>query len=481
MSQRYKTTNNVSHCLTHGKQTNSWPRWLTWRNPVLWRVIQQKDNEKLAADNGTTFCTWPTYCWWVNLSFFFHSKTKQTNKRDTKMFSFTAGLQTQQQQVQHILSFPRCHTADFLKMKTPPSSRRASAFGADVVSPTQLRDLSISDANICAGNFSLSPCFMDALTAVFHSSDLFPQWRRHHTASTCCELDSDRSVLAQPGRNTLTSVVHTQRCNKLLQLITHLTVIHHFNWWNAVSASCRAITRRMVCKSCFPSARKTKSLPSRWRLESTWGRGVGALTGSGPRVVIRNAPGISLCHANVQLFKAFAVVAYSNVKKAPKPTLVKHFESVHCAGDHASWFSTELYFVLFFFLTCLQMTCMCSLVFTFTKLLFCRCHTKQKTTLWEKIAPLLFSTPTCCFSIRRLRMQPRALRAARRRVIVLFGRSDETVAKQKKRRSRCLSSFILLVHSFFYKRKSNISLWINEITHVWEKFNLCGCGFCVTA
>lgn len=71
---------------------------------------------------------------WTYL-FFFHSKTKQTN-RDTKMFSFTAGLQTQQQQVKHILSFPRYHTADFLKMKTLPSSRRASAFGADVDSPT---------------------------------------------------------------------------------------------------------------------------------------------------------------------------------------------------------------------------------------------------------------------------------------------------------------------------------------------------------
>lgn len=80
-----------------------------------------------------------------------------------------------------ILLFPRCHTADFLKIKTPPSSRRASAFGADVDS-TQLRAPSISDADICAWNFSLSQCFfMDAFTAVFHSSDLFPHWQSHRT------------------------------------------------------------------------------------------------------------------------------------------------------------------------------------------------------------------------------------------------------------------------------------------------------------
>lgn len=130
-----------------------------------------------------------------------------------------------------------------------------------------------------------------------------------------------------------------------------------------------------------------------------------------------------------------------------------------------------------FFLTCLQMTCICSLVFTFTKLLFCRCHTKQKTALWllkwKKIAPLLFSTATCCFSIRRLRMQPHALRAAWRRVIVLFGTSDETVAKQKKRRSRCcFSSFILLVHSFF-KNGSRIFPCKWTKSHTYERNSIC--------
>lgn len=83
--------------------------------------------------------------------------------------------------MQHILLFPRYHTADFLKIKTLPSWRQASAFSADVDSPTQLRAPSISDANICAWNFSLSQCFMDALTAVFHSSDLFPHCQSHRT------------------------------------------------------------------------------------------------------------------------------------------------------------------------------------------------------------------------------------------------------------------------------------------------------------
>lgn len=66
-------------------------------------------------------------------------------------------------------------------MKTLPSSRQATVFGADVDPPTQLRAPSISDASICAWNFSLSQCFMDALTAVFHS-DLFPHWQSRHAA-----------------------------------------------------------------------------------------------------------------------------------------------------------------------------------------------------------------------------------------------------------------------------------------------------------
>lgn len=130
--------------------------------------------------------------------------------------------------------------------------------------------------------------------------------------STCCEFSSGRGGPARPGTNTLSSVMRIQRRVTLLWLITHLTAIHDLNWWSAVLASCRAITPRMLRKSCFPSARKTKSLQSRWRLESTWGRGVGTLTRSGPKVVIQKAPGISLCHANLQLFKPFAVVAYSN-------------------------------------------------------------------------------------------------------------------------------------------------------------------------
>lgn len=201
----------------------------------------------------------------------------------------------------------------------------------------------------------------------------FPLWPISTLAEPprCCGFDSGRSGPAQPGTPTLTSAMQIQRCIKILGLITHLTVIHNFNWWNAASAYCRAITLRMLRKSCFPSAGKTKSLPSRWRLESTRGRGVGALTGSGPRVVIRNAPGISLCHANVQLFKAFAVVAYSNTsllqKKSPRANTRKTLQACSLYGimlvvSFFFWKCTLLF--AYFVLKCLQMTCVCCLVFT---------------------------------------------------------------------------------------------------------------------
>lgn len=149
---------------------------------------------------------------------------------------------------------------------------------------------SISDANICGWNFSLSQCFMDALTAVFHSSDLFPRWRSHaaHPAVNVIPAAAGTANL----RGTLTSVTQIRAHIKNLELIAHRTVDELMKC--RLSLFDRANAPWALRKSCFPSAGKTKSLPSRWRLQSTQGRGVGTLPAGGPTVVCWNAPGISL-------------------------------------------------------------------------------------------------------------------------------------------------------------------------------------------
>lgn len=77
---------------------------------------------------------------------------------------------------------------------------------------------------------------------------------------------------------------------------------------------CRAITPRMLRERCFSISGKDKEPPEQTEgLSQHEAVASEHSLGSGPRVVIRNAPGIPLCHANVQLFKAFAVVPYSNV------------------------------------------------------------------------------------------------------------------------------------------------------------------------